>query len=199
LNFIALTVGVLCLLVASPGIAQNSVSLYRLSHKPPKHARRLFDKGSAQLKLHHYQSSAALFREAIAADPEYWDAENNLGYIHLALAQREQAQEAFARATKIDPENPIGYVNLGIAALCNKRYSLAEESARRALRLAPAMCQAKALMGIAEAGEGHWTPAVRKLLEESRGSVRAADSLLNQWPTNESARPELVVKLSAYR
>ncbi len=194
MNFISLTTGAVCLLLAAPGFAQNSVSLYRLAHKPSRQARRLFERGSAQLKRHHYQSSADLFRQSVNADPEYWDAENNLGYAYVELARHEEAQQAFFRATEIDPANPVGYVNLGIAALCNSRYSLAEESARRALRLEPLMVQAKALLGIAQAGEGHWTPAVRKLLEDSRMSVSAADALLRKWPENAVDRPTLIIK-----
>jgi tetratricopeptide (TPR) repeat protein len=170
------------------------VSIYRLAHKPSRHARRLFDRGSAQLKLGHYRAGADLFRQALNADPEYWDAQNNLGYANIELARHEEAQQAFSRATEIDPANPVGYVNLGIAALCNGRYTLAEESARRALRIEPLMVQAKALLGISQAGEGQWTPAVRKLLEDSRGSVSAADALLRKWPMNESDRPMLIIK-----
>jgi hypothetical protein len=78
-----------------------------------------------------------------------------------------------------------------------RRYVLAESLARRALQLDPIMVQGKAVLAFAQLGEGKWTPPVRKLLEESRQSVPAADKILRKWPENETQYPPRLIIVPA--
>jgi len=176
--------------------SSNAVSLYELSHKTLKQARRLVDKGTLQLNKQQYSSSLELFRRALQLDPQYWRAQNNIGFVYLKLHQQKEAEDAFQRAVEIDPDNAIGHTNVGICALSGNNYSLAEQAAQRALRLRPLLIEAKALLGLAQAGQGHWTPQVRQLLEDSRSASQAAETLLRRWPANVANPPRLVVLTS---
>ncbi len=56
---------------------------------------------------------------ALAADDKYLPAINQLGLIHLALGQIDQAQEVMRRAIRIDPNDPSINNNYGML-LCSK-------------------------------------------------------------------------------
>jgi tetratricopeptide (TPR) repeat protein len=152
-----------CAFIASSLFAQISfiplpaVSLYQLSHKPSKQGRRIFHRANVQLKQRHYQVSVNLLEQALALDPGYWGAVNNLGYTYLKLEQQEVAEHTFEQAIQLDPENSIGYVNLSVAALNQQDYCVAENAARTALRLNPQLSEAKALLSLAQVGQGIWT------------------------------------------
>jgi Flp pilus assembly protein TadD len=190
---------VLCALIASPLFAQNSsgpsavVSLYQLSHKPSRQARRLFDKANEELKRRRYRVSVQLFQQAAELDPNYWNAFNNLGYTYLKLDQKEKAEQVLERATRIDPENSIGYMNLSLAALNQREYGVAENTARTALRLNPALAEAKVLLTLAQVGRGNWTHEGHRLLQESYQSVPGSEKLLSEWPADNHPHPAVMV------
>jgi tetratricopeptide (TPR) repeat protein len=173
-------------------VRPHSISLYELSHKPLKRARRLLDEGTAELKLRHYPASVRLFQKALLVDPDYWEAENNLGFAFLQLQQPTKAEPAFARATEIDPMNAIAYVNLCVAALQRNDYLLAEKSGTEAVRLNPQLAEGKAMLGLALVSQGKWTATARKLLEETR-SIPASATILKKWPKPNAAGPTVTV------
>jgi tetratricopeptide (TPR) repeat protein len=176
-----------------PLASSSSISLYELSYRPPKQALKLFDKGSSELKLRHYQVALKLLKKALAIDPLYFAAENNLGYTYLQLDQQSAAEQAFKRALEIDPGNAVGHLNLCIAAMNRGNFRLAEKAARLALQLNPQMVEAKAMLGYAEVGQGRWTTEARKLLEESRDVVPGSGVLLSNWPEPNTRGPSVNV------
>jgi cytochrome c-type biogenesis protein CcmH/NrfG len=93
--------------------------------------------------------------------------------------------------------NPIGYANLSVVALSRNDFSLAEKSASQSMRLDPRMPEARAMLGLALAGQGNWTPQVRKLLEESR-TVSTSEALLQKWPPEGAPGPPIIVNTSDY-
>jgi hypothetical protein len=66
---------------------------------------------------------------------------------------------------------------------------LAEQSAKRALQLST-LDQARALLGITEIAQGHWTPYARRLLEEAKTSIPDIDRVLEAWPESHSKEPK---------
>ncbi len=191
--------GVVCLLLCPILLAQDSkcnhylVSLYQLEHKPSREARHLFDKGTADMKRADYKAGLKSLAQALQIDPDFWEAQNNVGYAYLKLAENAKAEEAFERAVKIDPENPSGYTNLGVSALLLNDYQLAEEAAKRALRFGSQSAEAKALLGLVQVAEGHYSSAAHKLLEEASTSVPAAQKMVNDWSFAEKARAKLII------
>jgi Tfp pilus assembly protein PilF len=169
-----------------------SVSVYQLRHKPVKEARRFCDAATVELKKEHYSAGLELLQQALSIDPDYWVAQNNLGFALLHLHRHVEAQKAFQRAVEIDPHNPLGYANLSVVALGMNNFLLAEKAAAQSMRLNPQMPEARAMLGLALAGQGNWTPQVRKLLEESR-AVPTSQALLKKWPAGSSRGPAVTV------
>jgi Flp pilus assembly protein TadD len=188
LKSISIVTGLLCsisvqlLFAQSALVPAEAVSFYQLSYKPDKQARRLFEMGSTQLKRRDFPASLKLFQQAVAIDSKFWAAQNNLGYTYLHLAQRDRAERAFERAVEIDPLNPIGYANISVAALYCSDYRKAEQSARKALRLNPQLAEAKALLGLAQVGQGNWSPEAHNMLEQGYQYVPGAERILRKWP-----------------
>jgi len=200
LNFLSRAVVSGCLFSGSLLFAQSnhSVSFYQLRHKSIKQARRFCDAATVELKKENYQAGIKLLEHALALDPNYWVAQNNLGFAFLHLQQQERALKAFQRAIEIDPMNAVGYTNLSVVALSRNDFPLAEKSASESLRLDPELPEAKAMLGLALVGQGIWTPVAKKLLEESRG-VSTSDMLLKKWPQDETSAPTVVVNPSQFR
>jgi tetratricopeptide (TPR) repeat protein len=196
--------GLFILFLGNNLVAQHSVfdehlvSLYELQHKPPANARVLVSKANSMLKHGQYAETVKTMLQALAADPDYWEAANDLGCAYLKLGQQRSAQEAFQRAIDIDPENAIAYTNMGMSALVEGDYKLAKQSALSALRIEPDLLEAMAVQGLSEVGEGHWTAEARKLLEPARDFLPAADRVCRDWPDVPSQGPKLVVVANRY-
>jgi len=177
--------------------ASHSVSFYQLRHKSDRQARRFCDEATVELKKRNYLAGLKLLQRALSIDSDYWVAQNNLGFAFLHLHRHEEARNAFQRAIEIDPMNSIGYANLSVAALSLNDFSLAEKSAAQSMRLDPEMPEARAMLGLALAGQGKWTPKVRKLLEESR-TVSTSEALLERWPPGGAPGPAVIVNTSDF-
>lgn len=182
---------------AAPATSSQSVSFYQLRHKSIKQARRFCDAATVELKKHDYLAGLKLLQRALSIDSDYWVAQNNMGFAFLHLHRLQDARKAFQRAIEIDPMNPVGYANLSVAALGGNDFSLAETSASQSLRLDPEMPEARALLGLALAGQGKWTPKVRKLLEETR-SIPTSEALLEKWPPGGAPGPVVIVGTSDF-
>lgn len=174
-----------------------TVTLHELQHMPPKEAQKLFREASATLKQGKFESGLKLLQKALALDPQYWSAENDLGYTYLKLGQIQKASDAFQQAIDIDPANVASYSNLGVSALILGDFKLAETSARRALQIDPTCVQAKGVLGLGEVGQGQWTDEAHRLLDEASSTIPAARKLIGNWEHSEKSKPELVVVESA--
>jgi tetratricopeptide (TPR) repeat protein len=75
---------------------------------------RLNNLGLAELA--RFKESAALvaFREALALDPGYAEAQTNLGIALLAAADYQAAEAALRRGAALDPGSPYPHFNLGL-------------------------------------------------------------------------------------
>jgi Tfp pilus assembly protein PilF len=73
--------------------------------------------------------------KALEKDPGFVDAYIEAGMIHSEMDDHEQAIFAFQKAAELDPACVLAHNNLAIELIKLKRYSDAEQSARRALQL----------------------------------------------------------------
>ncbi len=83
------------------------------------------------------KEGADWIKKALSLDPEYLDAENNLGNIHLQLGEPELAEKCFRRVIECKPEFAEAYGNLGIALKNLKRFDEAIEHLSQAISLQP--------------------------------------------------------------
>ena len=56
-----------------------------------------------------------IFSKAISINPNYVEAQNNLGTLFMHLGQLDEAVECFQKSIKIDPNYEYAHNNLGLA------------------------------------------------------------------------------------
>lgn len=161
----------------------HPASLSRMQHKIPKKAQREFDlaqrasaKGSKQQAILH-------FEKALAIDPLYFEALNNLGVQFARLSQFEQACQLFTRATVIDPADPLAEMNLAFTLLSLHRFPEAEQAARASLRSDSLSPRARFYLAIS-------------LLEQNKAKKEALFHLAKAADTFEPAK-KLLAQLHA--
>jgi tetratricopeptide (TPR) repeat protein len=131
---------------ARPG---GPISMARLAHKPPKAAKKFLQESESLAERGDLPGSAEHLQKALTADPQWFEAWNNLGSRRLMLRQYAEAAEAFRQALAIDPMSAMVHSNLGLAQLFLRQPLEAEESARRALQLDPGSSPASYVEGMA--------------------------------------------------
>jgi len=131
---------------AAPG---GPISIARLAHKPPKTAKKFLREAESLAAQGDMKGSTVQLEKALAADPEWFEAWNNLGSRRLALGQYAEAADAFRRALAIDNKAAIVHANLGLAHLFLRQPAEAEAAARRALQYEPGSPRAYYVEGMA--------------------------------------------------
>lgn len=163
--------------------ARMPVSLARLQHKVPKKALKAFEKGQEAWKAGDLVAAQVDIEKALAIDPLYFEAANDLGVIHLKAGRFDQAYELFRRAAAIDESDAQVEANLAYALLALKRFPEAEEAARTVVRVD----------GLS--GKGRYLLAV-SLLEQRKSPKEVLFHLTRAQESFEPAR-KLLKKLEA--
>ena len=116
-------------------------------------ASALQAEGRGNEAVEHYQ-------RAIAIQPDYAPAYNNLGVAEHSAGQLDKAFTAFQRAVDMKPEYPDAHYNLANVLLEKNQPEEAAEHFRIALRTIPDSAGVSNNLGIALAAEGKGTDAV---------------------------------------
>jgi tetratricopeptide (TPR) repeat protein len=116
---------------------ESTVSLQQLQHKVPAPALKAFHRGEQAAAEGNLEQARACFQEAVARDPEFADAYNELGAAEAGLNHFPEAAAQFQHAIDLAPEHRLALPNLSIALAKMKRFHEAGEVARRALRVVP--------------------------------------------------------------
>lgn len=106
------------------------------------------------------------YERALSIQPDYPDALNNLGVLHLEAAQYVEAERCFERCVALDPESKEGWNNLGNLRMRQERWTQARSAFETALRLAPGFTPALTGLGSALNELGH--------LDQARACYEAA-------------------------
>ena len=69
------------------------------------------------------------FKAAIALDPQYAEAQNNLGVLYGQLGKSGEAEQLFRQATENNPQYGQAFANLGMILASESRYSEAAPGA----------------------------------------------------------------------
>ena len=111
------------------------VSLKQLEHKPPKAARKAFEKAAKLFEKKDIAGSLAALEKAVEIDPEFVPALNNLGARYVLTGRFEEAISTFQKALEIDPDAPMVHTNLAQAFIHKGKITEAEKEARKAIDL----------------------------------------------------------------
>jgi tetratricopeptide (TPR) repeat protein len=128
--------------------SEPSVTLTRLSHKPPQKAVKFFLRGVRQARAGKWQDGVNDFERATVLDPQFSEAQGNLGTSLVALGRFEEALGHFHRAIELDPATWAHHLNLAYSLVRLGRASEAEPEARKAVTLQPTNVNAHYLLGI---------------------------------------------------
>jgi tetratricopeptide (TPR) repeat protein len=145
------------------------VSTRNLAHKPPKAARREFDRGLRASEIGHNAEALQHFIAAVDADPEYLEGQAYLGRLYLLQGEATLGLEHLDRALSIEASSDVLHSNRAAALMMLKRPVEAEQAARQAVQLAPASIAAHYMLGLALLRQNRATPETALHLEIAVG------------------------------
>jgi tetratricopeptide (TPR) repeat protein len=155
-----------CIAVAPPRpLVSGVVSARTLAHKPSKSARKEYDRGVQAEQKGQHNEAIRHFSEAGRLDPNYVEAEANLGILYSKTGQPEAALEFFDYALVIEPNSDLLSGAKAAALVMLSRWGEAEQSARRALKLNPRSVESSYMLGLALLMQGKITPETARSLE----------------------------------
>lgn len=88
----------------------------------PSPAKPLYDAAKRASVEGNYATSAQLYEQAVAQDPNYKEAWNDLGFVYGKLGQQEKSEAALRKALALDPTAKYAHYNLGNALAAQKKY-----------------------------------------------------------------------------
>lgn len=151
-------------------------------HDPPAAARKAAQKAEHLSKKGHHEEAIAELRNAVAIDPQYYEAENNLAMELEAAGKTEDAEKTLRRLTQAAPQHVLAFSNLATLLCRQQRYAEAETVARQALKLHKFSFKTNYLLGIALVDQGNWTDEAKAKLEYAQVKYLEAKALLDKWP-----------------
>ena len=146
---------------------EDSVTLQELSHSVPSRARREMEKGLQALAKHMDQEALVHLLRAVENDPEYVAARNNLAAVYMSMGNTDAAVGQLKAAVQLDSYRGVLFNNLAVGYWMLNRYSDAEGAARTAVRLAPSLDSARAILGIALFQQRKYTDETLRYLSGS--------------------------------
>lgn len=165
-------------ILPEPRIVQKprsaSVSFHQLTHEVPGKARKAYQ-NAERLKANGDLAKAIHFyQQALAADPQFLEAWNNLGSAQILTGDFATAQTSFEKAYALDPTAHPVLTNLAFVLLYSNHAAEAEGFARRAVQADPLAPKGLYVLGAALAGQNKNTEEAIRLLEQSCDSVGRA-------------------------
>lgn len=150
---------------ARPG---GIVSARRLAFKPSKFARKEWREAEKCIRRGDHAEAAQHLREAVEADPNYFEAHLHLGTALLMSGDAAGALAAYEKALEIDPDSAYALVHRGMVLLHFRRAADAEAAAEKALRIEESP-SAHYVLGLGLAAQG-------KRLDEALEHLKLASS-----------------------
>jgi tetratricopeptide (TPR) repeat protein len=135
------------------------------------------------VQKYKYAGAAELYRQILAADPNFQPALSDLAFIYYGHGQYREAVDYFTRAIRADPRPPEDYLYLGLAELRLGRTYEAEVAFRRAVQVNPTVHGYHFALGVVLEQAG----ALREALQQFR-----AEQLVNPDLTAARAKAEEV-------
>jgi tetratricopeptide (TPR) repeat protein len=175
-----------------------SVSYHQLTHEVPGKARKAY-LAAERLKANGNLAKAIdFYQRALALDPQYLEAWNNLGSAQILLNDIAAAQTSFEKAYALDPTAHPVLTNLAFILLRRNRPVEAESFARRAVQADPLAPKGLYVLGVSLAGQNKQTDEAIRLLEQSSEAVGRAHFALAPLLAQVNRLPEAAAHLKQY-
>ncbi len=116
-----------------PGV----VDAGRLDQSIAPKAREAYDSALPLLQSQQYEPAIELLTQAVALQPDYFNAFNDLGVAYMKTNQLDRAAEALRRAIKINNKVYLPQLNLGVILNRQRKYQEAAELLSRVQRNHP--------------------------------------------------------------
>jgi len=116
---------------------KDSVTLWKSVIAKNPGCSTAYNNLAAHIGVMEPEAAIVLLEKAIAIDPQYVNALNNIGTLYLRIGKPATAIPYFEKALGIEPLSPKILHNLGIAQLDLKKYDEGIDSLARAIKLDP--------------------------------------------------------------
>jgi tetratricopeptide (TPR) repeat protein len=151
-------------------------------HKALPAARKAARKADHLAKKGHHDEAIVAYRKALAIDPQYYEAANNLALELAAAGKTDEAEKTLRHLSQSAPAHVLAFTNLATLLLQQHRYVDAEAVARQALKLHQFSFKSNYLLGAALVDQGKWDQEARLKLEYAQVKYAEAKVLLDKWP-----------------
>jgi len=149
-----------------------TASAHQLAHQPRQEAQKLYKQALRAIEKQQPEQAKENLRHAIALDPAYVNAYNELAVLLLSEKNYAEAEALLRRGLENDPEAPYPLLNLGITLNYLGRYSDALEPLQKTLKLRPQWLATHAYLGIALLETGQVSEAETHLRRATRADAR---------------------------
>jgi tetratricopeptide (TPR) repeat protein len=149
----------------TPHTGAATISVDDLSHAIPRGALKQFQKATTCRRKGDLQGAIEHLNQAIAIDPQFWGAVNDLGSVYFALNRLDLAIQQFQKVIDMNPHEKMGYANLAIALLHKEDAAGAERAAREEIKLDRASTLGHLLLGVSMVVQKRFTDETQHNLE----------------------------------
>ena len=159
-------------------IITGTVSAAALRHAVPKAAVKAHERARKSFAAGKTGDAARELEKALALDPEYAEAHENLGALYLKLNRPAEAEAHIRRAVELNPSSSFAHSDLSVIQFLSGDPGSAERSARRALELSAGNDWARFILGMTLLRNTATYSEALQQLESASRSVPAAGQLL---------------------
>ena len=129
-------------------IIAGTVSAATLRHAVPKAAAKAHERARKLFAAGQFSDAARELEKALALDPDFAEAHENLGALYLKLDRPAEAEQHVRRAIELNPSSSFAHSDLSALQLLSGDPGAAERSARRALELSRGNDWARFMLGM---------------------------------------------------
>jgi tetratricopeptide (TPR) repeat protein len=127
-----------------PEKARNA--LLRALELQPHFPQALYDLGIIEQQRNNWPAALAYYERAIAQEPDYWPALNNMGNTLFAMGERTRSVEFFDRTLRLNPDYWPAQYNVAIVHFMSGRYKDAAPRLKIVLDWRPDFREARYLL-----------------------------------------------------
>jgi tetratricopeptide (TPR) repeat protein len=142
-----------------------TISVQELSHTIPRGALKQFNQATTCRRKGDFQGAIEHLNQAIAIDPQFWAAINDLGSVYFYLNKLDLAIPQFQKVIDMNPDQAIGYANLANAYLHKGDPAGAERVAREEIKVDHASTLGHLLLGVSMLVQKRFTDEAQHNLE----------------------------------